>query len=214
MSEYIITDEMLNSLREGLKSKMSGFRLAHTLGVEEMAARMARIYCPEKENLLRGAALLHDLTKELSPAAQKQIFEAHGLSMSEDVEKSPPTQHAITAALEIPLRYPEFADPELIGAVRNHTTGKADMTLSEKIIYLSDYIDFTRTYSDCKALRDMFWGANPTEMDKESREEHLDRVIMRSFELTIADLVENSRPISPETKEALEWLKNNRVKEK
>lgn len=213
MSEYFITDGMISSLREGLKSKMSGFRLAHTLGVEEMAARMARIYCPEKENLLRGAALLHDLTKELSPAAQKQLFKDHGLVMSEDVEKSPPTQHAITAALEIPLRYPEFADPELIGAVRHHTTGRADMTLSEKIIYLSDYIDFTRTYSDCKALRDMFWGANPSQMDKESREAHLDRVIMRSFELTIADLKENSRPISPETQEALEWLKKT-VKEK
>lgn len=207
MSKIIITDEMLSSLREGLKTKMSGFRLAHTLGVEEMAARMARIYCAEKENLLRGAALLHDLTKELSPAAQKKLFEAHGMKMSEDVENSPPTQHAITAALEIPVRFPEFADPELIGAVRNHTTGKADMSLCEKIIYLSDYIDFTRTYSDCKALREMFWGADIASMDKESREAHLDRVILRSLELTVADLQENSRPISPETLEAIEWLK-------
>lgn len=210
MNRISVTDEMLQSLRESLKSKMSGFRLAHTLGVEEMAGRMARIYCPEKERLLRAAALLHDMTKELSTEAQKEIFKSHGLAMSEEIEKAPPTQHAITAALEIPTRFPEFADPELVGAVRYHTTGKADMSLSEKIIYLADYIDFTRTYSDCKALRNMFWNAHPENMDRESRAAHLDRVVERSLELTILDLKENSRPISPETQEAIDWLKNNR----
>ena len=39
-NEIIITDGMLSVLRESLKARMSGFRLAHTLGVEEMAARM------------------------------------------------------------------------------------------------------------------------------------------------------------------------------
>ena len=210
MNNIIITEEMLSPLRESIKCKLSAFRLAHTLGVEEMAARIAKIYCPEKESLLRAAALLHDLTKELSPSVQKELFKKHGEIMSEEIENAPPTQHAITAALEIPERYPEFADPELIGAVRYHTTGKADMSLSEKIIYLSDYIDFTRTYSDSMALRDMFWSAQPENMDKESREAHLDSVVERSLELTIADLKENSRPISPETAEAIEWLKNNR----
>ena len=62
MDKKVITDEMLSSLRDSLKSKMSGFRLAHTLGVEEMAARIGAIYCPEKLNILRAAALLHDMT--------------------------------------------------------------------------------------------------------------------------------------------------------
>lgn len=204
--EIIITDQMLSALREGIRTKMSGFRLAHTLGVEEMAARMGDIYCPEKKNILRAAALLHDMTKELSPTAQKEIFEGHGVEMGEDVKAAPPTQHAITAALEIPVRYPEFAADEVISAVRYHTTGKVDMTLCEKIIYLSDYIDFTRTYSDCKALRDMFWSADFKNMTEAQKEEHLDRVVLRSLELTIADLAENSRHISRETVEARDYL--------
>ena len=209
-----ISDSMLSSLRESLKAKMSGFRLAHTLGVEEMAARIGEIYCPEKIHILRAAALLHDMTKELSPSAQREIFTKHGVEMSEDVENSPPTQHAITAALEIPVRYPDFADTEVINAVRYHTTGRVDMSLCEKIIYLSDYIDFTRTYSDCKALRDMFWSVDLKAMSEREREEHLDRVVLRSFELTIADLEENNRYVSRETIEArdsmIKKLKANR----
>ena len=206
MNNILITDEMILSLRESLKSKMSGFRLAHTLGVEEMAARIGAIYCPEKLNVLRAAALLHDMTKELSPDAQKEIFERHGEEMSADAKLSPPTQHAITAALEIPVRYPEFADGEVIGAVRYHTTGRADMTLCEKIIYISDYIDFTRTYSDCKVLREMFWSANPEKMGELEREIHLDRVILTCLELTVEDLKENSRHISAETLEARDFI--------
>lgn len=205
--DAIITDEMLSSLREKLKTQMSGFRLAHTLGVEEMAVRIGEIYCPEKLYILRAAALLHDITKELSPKAQMELFLKHGVEISADIESSPPTQHAITAALEIPLRYPEFADEEVIGAVRYHTTGRVDMTLCEKIVYLSDYIDFTRTYSDCRALREMFWSADLKNMNEEEREEHLDRVVLRSLELTIADLKENSRHISRETVEARDALK-------
>ena len=201
-----ITEEMLISLREKLKTQMSGFRLAHTLGVEEMAIRIGEIYCPEKLNKLRAAALLHDLTKELSPTAQKELFEKHGTTMSKEAEKSPPTQHALTAALEIPVRYPEFADEEVILAVKCHTTGRVDMTLCEKIIYLSDYIDFTRTYSDCRVLRESFWSADFSKMSKEEREEHLDRVVLKSFEFTIADLEENNKYVSSETVKARDAL--------
>ena len=201
-----ISDEMLDSLRNSLKTKMSGFRLAHTFGVEEMARRIGEIYCPEKVNMLRAAALLHDITKELSTAEHKEIFSRHGMEMSREMEEAYPTQHAASAALEIPDRYPEFSDGEIVDAVRYHTTGRADMSLCEKIIYLSDYIDSTRTYSDCILLREMFWGADPENMTQEERLLHLDRVVLKSFELTIDDLRERGRPISRETAQARDFL--------
>ncbi len=204
----MISEKMLAELKEILKTKMSGFRLAHTLGVEEMAARIGAIYCPEKVNVLRAAALLHDITKELSPEAHKEIFKKHGVVMSPEAELAPPTHHAMTAELEIPERYPEFADTEILGAVRCHTTGRADMTLCEKIIYISDYIDFTRTYSDCILLRDMFWRAHPEKMTEAERLIHLDKVVIKSLELTIIDLNERGRTVSRETVEALDFLRN------
>lgn len=208
MSTTVISEDMLSLLRDSVSTRMSEKRLAHTLGVEEMAARIAEIYCPEKENILRAAALLHDITKELTVDEQMEIAEGRGVSMDDDMREAPSTQHAFTASLIIPECYPEFSDGEIISAVRYHTTGRADMSLSEKIIYLSDYIDCTRTYPDCVALRDMFWGADIEAMNKDERIMHLDRVLLRSFEMTIDDLKSRNRRISRETAEAREDLLN------
>ncbi|MBR3879097.1 MAG: bis(5'-nucleosyl)-tetraphosphatase (symmetrical) YqeK [Clostridia bacterium] len=206
MSKINVTEKMLSALREDISSRMSERRLLHTLGVEEMAARIGEIYCPEKVNMLRAAALLHDITKELTPPEQKEIVERHDLEMSRDMQEAPSTQHAFTASLVIPELYPDFADEEIIDAVKYHTTGRADMTLSEKIIYLSDYIDCTRTYPDCVELRDVFWGRDVKNMTESERLAHLDTVMLRSFDLTIADLKARNKNISRETAEARESL--------
>ena len=206
MSNAKITEEMLATLRESVSGKMSEKRFKHTLGVEDMAAKIGEIYCPEKVNLLRAAALLHDITKELTPESQKQICIDFGVEMSSQMESAPPTQHSYTASLLIPVLYPHLADEEIIGAVKYHTTGRADMTLAEKIIYLSDYIDCTRTFDDCVELREMFWSVDIAAMTEGERLLHLDKVLLRSFEMTIVDLKARNRQISRETAEARESL--------
>ena len=206
MITTVISEDMLSTLRDSIATRMSEKRLNHPLGVEDMAARIARIYCPEKENILRAAALLHDITKELTPDEQKAIATNHGYQMSPDMTEAPSTQHAFTASLIIGEHYPNFADEEIVKAVRYHTTGRADMSLSEKIIYLSDYIDCTRTYPDCVALRDMFWGVDLDTMTAAERLMHLDKVLLRSFEMTVADLKARNKRISRETAEARDCL--------
>ena len=206
MSRMEISEKMLSSLREGISSRMSEKRLKHTLGVEDMAAKIAEIYCPQKTNLLRAAALLHDITKELSTDEQREIALRYGEGLTSDMENAPSTQHSYTASLMIPQLYPHLASQEIIDAVRYHTTGRAEMGLSEKIIYLSDYIDCTRTYPDCVALREMFWGADILGMTEGERLMHLDRVMLKSFEMTIADLKARNKQISRETAEAWESL--------
>ena len=57
------TVEQIDKLRERVGGILSDFRLNHTLGVERMAEKLAKLYCPEKEIMLRAAALLHDVTK-------------------------------------------------------------------------------------------------------------------------------------------------------
>ena len=86
------------------------------------------------------------------------------------------------------------------------------MSLIEKIIYLADYIDDTRTFPDCVALREMFWGRDVLRMSESERLLHLDSVVLRSLEMTIADLVDNGRVVNAETTAArnyvLEKIKN------
>ena len=201
-----ISIEQINALRSDISDKMSGFRLEHTLGVEKMAVRLGEIYCPEKINLLRAAALLHDVTKELSIEEHTKIYNRFGLTPSKESLDSPATLHSVTASLIIPERYPQFADGEIISAVRYHTTGRVGMSISEKIIYLADYIEETRKYDDCIALREEFFSAEPQKMSEDEKITHLNRVILHSFDLTVADLEAKGKTVIFDTFSARESI--------
>ena len=73
------------------------------------------------------------------------------------------------------------------------------MTLTEKLIYLADYIDMSRKFGDCVALRDYFFGADIEAMTEEERRAHLDETLLISYDMTMRGLIEKSAPISPET---------------
>jgi nicotinate-nucleotide adenylyltransferase len=203
-----ITQQKLDALRERVVKILSERRATHTLGVERMAARLARIYCPDKELKLRAMALLHDITKELSVDEHFAIFARYGVEPSELLAGAPSLLHAVTASLCLPDEYPDFADVETVDAVRYHTTGRADMTLAEKIIYLADYIEDNRTYDDCVYLRNAFFGADIEGMSNEEKEQHLDRILLLSFDMTLRDLVSRNKTISSDTQMARDHLEN------
>ena len=183
-----ITENMLDELRVAVAREIGDYRMAHTLGVERAAAELAALYCPEKEKMLRAAALLHDVTKELSDEQQLSIFAAHGVTLRPDEQASPKVWHGMTAALIIPTRYPAFAEKELISAVRWHTTGHAGLTLTEAIVYLADLIEQGRTFPDCIALRTAFYEGEPARMSMAQRRAHLRSVMLLSFEKTLSRL--------------------------
>ena len=194
-----ITEKMLDALREEVRGSMSPKRFVHTAAVEEMIARLCALYCPEHTLPLRAAALLHDLTKELSPEAQESLCEAYDIPVDDLQRLSPKTYHAKTAAARIPRDFPQFTDPIIIDAVRWHTTGHAAMTLTEKLLYLADYIDESRTFSSCVLLRRYFFGAEPELMTREERERHLRATLLLSYEFTLKDLLAEGAPIDEDT---------------
>lgn len=197
----------LNALREEIRQQMSPYRFAHTEGVEEMAARLARLYCPEKEEMLRAAALLHDLTKELPESEQRHIMAANGVTLRPDEDASPKIFHGITAALQIPERYPAWATPELISAVRWHTTARVGLTLTDALLYLADYIEEGRRFDDCVALRERFWSADPAAMTLPQKLAHLRTVLALSLEMTLQSLADEGAAACRDTEEAYLWLK-------
>lgn len=204
----MITAQMLNGLRGRMAALLSPYRMAHTLGVEEMAARLATLYCPEKELVLRAAALLHDLTKELKNGEHLAIFQAHGVTLRPDEQASPKVWHGMTAALEIPARFPDFADPELIKAVRWHSTGHANMTLPEAILLLADYMEEGRSFPDCIALRNRFFKVEPAAMTLPERRRHLRDILLLSFDYTLSELQASGSSVCLDTLAAREDLKN------
>lgn len=193
------SEEQLNGLREELAAKMSEKRFFHTIEVEKMAARIGKIYAPDKVDILRAAGLLHDITKEYSVEKQLQICREFGIITTKQDILTPKTFHAKTAALLIPVLYPQFNDVEVVSAVRWHTTGNDNMTLTEKIVYLADYIDESRKFDDCVKLRHMFWDAEPEQMNADERDKHLVKTLIASFDMTLKSLIEESVPISEDT---------------
>ena len=200
------SEEKINRLRECVRRSMSDFRFVHTAEVEKMAARIALIYAPESIDILRVAALLHDITKEYSPEMHIKMLGDYGETVSKLDRLSYKTLHERTAPYAIKERYPEFADDNVLCAVRYHTTGRADMSLCEKIIFLADYIDMSRKFDDCVYLRDYFWSADPETMSESERAEHLDKTLILAFDMTIKALIDEKCPISAETFEARNHL--------
>lgn len=194
-----INQQALQELRERVTADMSPKRARHTLAVEQMAARLAALYCPEKEQILRVAALLHDVTKEWPTEQHVAFLEANGIEVTELDLAAPKTLHARTAAVLIPAAYSAYADAEVVSAVRWHTTGREGMSATEKIVYLADYIDDSRTFPDCVKLRSAFWDADPESMSQAEREAHLTSVLVQSFDMTVTGLLEDGAPVSPDT---------------
>ena len=197
-----ITEAALAQLRETVRPMMSEKRYAHTCAVEDMVARLCALYCPEQTATLQAAALLHDITKEQSLQNQLQLCEKFDIMVTPLDVLAPKTFHAKTAAALIARDFSAFASETVVSAVRWHTTGRAGMTLTEQLLYLADYIDQTRTFADCVALRDMFFDACPERMEQKERLAHLRRVLVRSFDMTVRALLDEGAPISNDTMEA------------
>lgn len=197
-----ITHTMLDDLRTAVSATMSPKRFRHTAAVEEMTERLCMLYCPSLVMPMRAAALLHDCTKELTPEAQEDLCRVLGLEVTALDHISPKTLHARTAAALIPVQYSAFDRPLIKDAVRWHTTGHAGMTLTERILYLADYIDESRTFESCVTLRRYFWDAKPEQMNEKERLVHLFNTLLLSFDMTMRDLLEENRPIAPDTVDA------------
>ena len=197
-----ITESILDDLRGRIASKMSPKRLRHTLAVEDMAAKLCALFCPEETLKMRAAALLHDITKELDTEEQISLCQKYELPVTRADILSPKTFHARTAAALIAAEYPALADPTVVAAVRWHTTGRVGMTLTEQLLYLADYIDASRTFHSCVVLRRYFWGADPEKMNAEERMRLLRQTLAFSFDLTMRDLLDDGALIAKETVEA------------
>lgn len=190
------SENAIAELYSKLKAEMSPYRFEHTAGVERAAVLLGELYLPGRIDELRVAALLHDITKELSVEGHIALAKAHNRELSEDELKSPKTLHAITAEMKIGDSFNEFATESVCQAVRYHTTASEDMELFDAIIYIADYIEEGRSFEDCVKLREYFWSKNPASMSFDAREEHLWRTLLLSLEMTVRELTEEGRYVS------------------
>ncbi len=202
-----IHESNLATLRGKIRSYMSGKRLLHTYAVEEEISSLAKIYCPEAEYELRAAALLHDITKELKLPEQLTLCEKNAIPYTEEETLTPKIFHAKTAVAVINADFPEYAALDAVKSIRWHTTGRRGMTLFDKLLYLADWIEATRTFEQCRELRAFFYNWFEKAEDKEK---HLLETMIKALDMTITDLIGDGNIIHPDTLDARNSLVSER----
>ena len=133
------------------KSMLSPKRFYHSVNVAALAVKLSERYgeSPEKAKI---AGILHDIFKETSEEELLQLMEKFGIILSENQKKVPKVWHGIVCAayMEKELR---IKDRDLCNAVKFHSTGRAGMSMLEKIIYAADLTSRERSYEGVEGLR-------------------------------------------------------------
>lgn len=146
----MINDILYNDLLIELKDQP--IRLKHILGVKETALKFGRKYNLDL-HVLETAALLHDITKYYTLDQNKKVIDSYFedasniyLNYNENI------LHAFSAYVIAKQKY-NVKDGEILNSILSHTIGRANMSIYEKIIFVSDYIEPNRTYESCVKVR-------------------------------------------------------------
>ncbi len=148
----LYTDEY-TPVRQLLRSRLDDYRYIHSLNVADSARELAKLYGADEEKAY-FAGLVHDIMKNAGKTEQLQIMEKGGIILSQAEKNNPKLWHAMAGECYLRTEM-GITDPEILGSVRYHTTGKAGMSLLEKIIYVADYISAERNYPDVGVMRDL-----------------------------------------------------------
>jgi len=181
----------LEELRCVALSMLKPSRVPHVLGTEQTAAALALRWGGD-ETAARRAALLHDCTKKLEREQHLALCRQYNVPPDQEELREGKLLHALTGAVTAREVFGESR--EVVSAIRWHTTGKPDMTLLEKIIYLADYIEPTRSFCDLTALRALAF-------------EDLDRAMLLGLTMAVADLKENGMAVHSNSVCARDYLK-------
>lgn len=129
----------LRKLRKKMEKVQDAKRFAHTLGVEFTAAALAMRYQADVTDA-QIAGLLHDCAKCLTDEKRVDICEKHQIPMTEIERRNPFLLHAKVGEYLAREKY-GITNPDILNAIRFHTTGRENMSLLEKIVFTADYIE-------------------------------------------------------------------------
>ena len=132
----------LKLLQKQMKEELSDDRFEHTIGVMYTAESLAMRYGVDMTKAA-VAGLLHDCAKCIPNAQKLKMCKKHDIEITEMEEKNPSLLHAKLGAYMAETAY-GVEDPEILSAIKWHTTGKPDMSMLDIIIYMADYIEPNR----------------------------------------------------------------------
>ena len=129
-------------------------RMEHVKGVSATAEKLAKIHGANPDDA-RRAGILHDVTKALDGRDQLRLCDKYGIILDDFDRNHTKLLHAVTGAAV--ARYVFGENDAVCEAIRWHTSGRANMTLLEKVIYVADYMEPNRDFPGVDELRELAW---------------------------------------------------------
>lgn len=162
-------------------------RIAHILSVALTALKLGYIYKADSESVIL-AALFHDIGKSLN---LKKAYEL-GLNITHYTIELPAVCRHADFGAEIARKYFGIKDEDILNAIKYHTTARADMSLLEKIIFLADYIEPTRTTPGLEPI-------------VQTAQYDIDKAVFMTIKKTMDYLTSQNFEITPAMKSAYEF---------
>lgn len=167
-----------------LRPLLSEKRLHHSICVAKAAVELARRWGAD-ENKAYTAGMLHDIMKDTPREKQLKYMQEFGIILSDIQKKTPKIWHQMCGAAYLEHRL-GIQDRDILDAVRYHTTGRAGMSLLEKVIFTADYISDDRDYDGVEELRKAAFRS-------------LEEAMLIGLSFTVEDLASQKLPIASDT---------------
>ncbi len=179
--------DLISKYEEKLIKRIGQKKLVHSIGVMQTAKRLSQIY-GEDINKAALAGILHDCGKIKNKRHLLKKINYFGIILDGIMQKDISLAHGLLGSV---IANEEFGikDEDVLNAIKFHTTGRKDMSLLEKIIYISDYIEPNRDFPGVEEIRKLAF-------------KDLDKSILISMNNTINHIIKKDKFIHIDTIEA------------
>lgn len=183
----------IEEAEETIRALLPEKRFRHSVGVSETAGKLAEKYGADADKA-RLAGMLHDIAKYFPDDRLAAVIRRRKDVSDDFLKFSDKLWHAPVGAVYAEEKL-GITDREILDAMTYHTTGRKNMTLLDKIIFLADYIEPGRDFPGVEAVRD-------------AAGKDLDEAVYQELQRTMMHLLEKRKSVYPKTFEAYNDLVN------
>lgn len=181
-----------NQIEKILKEMLPEKRLKHSLSVSKCAVELSEIYKYDKEKA-KIAGLVHDCAKYFTDEQIEDCVKKFNINLDPLEENNIALSHSIVGSY-VAKEVFNINDEEILSAIKYHTTGRENMSLLEKIIYMADLVEEGRKFPKVEELRNLTFSGK------------LDEALLLSFNNTIKFVIDNKQLIHPRTVSARNYI--------
>ncbi|MCB1141948.1 MAG: HD domain-containing protein [Leptospiraceae bacterium] len=121
---------------EILPGEITESRFRHSIRVAEYSELYAGVFRYSSPRKAYLAGLIHDITKQKQDRFHIELFEESGFQYTDLPHRS---YHAFSAPFYLMKNF-QFEENEIFSAISNHTLGRKNLPLLDKILYFCDYL--------------------------------------------------------------------------